>query len=238
MINIHFVTPFKNMVEAVTGESILRIAEQKELVRYFIWDLFEFGDPPHYRIDDYPFGGGAGMVMKPEPLYRVICKILEGNKRNAATRIIFPTPDGDVLKQEISRELVKFEQLIFISGHYKGIDQRIRDKFVTDEISIGDYVLTGGELPAMIIADTVIRLIPGVMNSIESAETDSFENYLLDHPHYTRPEIYKGMKTPEILLSGHHKKIAEWRLSEKIKKTKNRKPELYKQYIDFKRMEK
>ena len=238
MIKIHFITPFKDMVHAVIGESILKIAEKKKLTQYFVHDLFKYADPPHYRIDDYPFGGGAGMVMKPEPLFRIFDEILDDGISGKQTRVIFPTPDGKTLNQEMSDELSKCEQLIFINGHYKGIDQRVRDNLVTDEISIGDYVLTGGELPALIIADTVIRRIPGVINTFESAETDSFSGNLLDHPHFTRPEKYRGMTTPEILLSGHHRKIAEWKLAKQVEKTKIRRPDLYKKYLDLTKTEK
>ena len=188
MISIHLITPFPDMVNAIIGESILKVAEKKEIVSYQVHNLFSFADPPHFRIDDYPFGGGSGMIMKPEPLSRAIEKSMPNDSSDEDVRVIFPTPDGEVLNHSKSLELSKVDRLIFINGHYKGIDQRIRDKYVTDEISIGDYVLTGAELPTMVILDTVIRLIPGMINPYESAETDSFTNRLLDFPHFTRPE--------------------------------------------------
>lgn len=225
------------MVNAIIGESILKIAEKKEIVNYKVHNLFSFADPPHFRIDDYPFGGGSGMIMKPEPLSRAIEESLPKSSSDEDVRIIFPTPDGELLSHSKSLELSKAGKLIFINGHYKGIDQRIRDKYITDEISIGDYVLTGAELPTMIILDTVIRLIPGVINTYESAETDSFTNQLLDFPHYTRPEEFDGMAVPDILLSGHHQKIAKWRLDCQIKKTKKNRPDLFKKYLKQKESE-
>ena len=180
--------------------------------------LFDFADSPHQRIDDYPFGGGTGMVLKPEPVFRAYEEVLDELQKKSSTRIIFPTPDGDLLSHDKALELSQSSNLVFINGHYKGIDQRIRDKIVTDEISIGDYVLTGGELPALVILDTIIRLIPGVLNNYESAKTDSFADILLDCPYYTRPEIYRDMKSPKVLLSGNHKKIEVWKKEKQEKK--------------------
>ncbi len=237
MISVHLITPFPDMVNAIIDESILKIAGKKEMVRYVVHNLFSYADPPHYRIDDYPFGGGSGMIMKPEPLSRAIEAARSDALPGENVRIIFPSPDGKLLNQTISENLSKAERLIFIHGHYKGIDQRIRDRYVTDEISIGDYVLTGGELPTMVILDTVIRLIPGVINTFESAETDSFTHDLLDGPHYTRPEEFDGMTVPEILLSGHHQKIAKWRLVNQIEKTKKNRPDLFKKYLEPKEAE-
>ena len=228
MLSVHILTPFTKMVEAIVDESILRRAKEKGLVNYSIYDLFKFADSPHYRIDDYPFGGGSGMIMKPEPVFRAV-----GDQPNENLRVIFPTPDGEILSHEKALELSQTSELMFINGHYKGIDQRIRDTLVTDEISIGDYVLTGGELPTLIILDSIIRLIPGVLNSYESAETDSFTSGLLDGPHYTRPEEFEGMKVPEVLLSGHHKNIVDWRLNQQIEKTKKRRTDLFRKYLEL-----
>ena len=236
MMQVHIITPFVQMVESIIGESIIGRAASKEIVQYSLHNLFDFADPPHYKIDDYPFGGGTGMIMKPEPLFRACDTALKDCKPNEKCHIIFPTPDGKLLDHETALELSKAQRLIFINGHYKGVDQRVRDRYVTDEISIGDYVLTGGELPAMVILDSTIRLIPGVLNSIESAETDSFTSYLLDFPHYTRPEEYEEIKVPEILKSGHHKKIKEWRGLEQRKKTQERRPDIWKKYIESKEL--
>ncbi len=229
-MDIHLITPFANMVDAIVHESILGRAESKGLVTYRIHDLFAYADPPHFKIDDYPFGGGTGMIMKPEPLFRAYAKAVEELGSDENMRVIFPTPDGALLNHDIAMDLTTVDRFIFISGHYKGIDQRVRDELVTDEISIGDYVLTGGELPAMIILDSVIRLIPGVLNSYNSAQTDSFTSGLLDGPHYTRPEEFRELSVPQVLMSGHHKKIDEWRLKEQEKKTEERRPDLWKKY--------
>ena len=223
-------TPFPEMVRALISESILKRSERKELVQFHIKNLFDFADSPHQRIDDYPFGGGTGMVLKPEPVFRAYEEVLDELQKKSSTRIIFPTPDGDLLSHDKALELSQSSNLVFINGHYKGIDQRIRDKIVTDEISIGDYVLTGGELPALVILDTIIRLIPGVLNNYESAKTDSFADILLDCPYYTRPEIYRDMKSPKVLLSGNHKKIEVWKKEKQEKKTKIRRPDIWEKY--------
>ena len=217
------------MVKSVVFESILGRAEKKNLVRFCIKNLFDYSDPPHQRIDDYPFGGGVGMILKPEPVFRALDDV-KSELDNASTRIIFPTPDGQKLDHEVAIDLSKSQNLIFINGHYKGIDQRIRDELVTDEISIGDYVLTGGELPSLVILDSVIRLIPGVLNSYESAETDSFAGPLLDCPHYTRPETYRSLDAPPVLLSGNHKSIKDWQKERSKEKTKIRRPDLWEKY--------
>ena len=223
-------TPFPEMVRALISESILKRSERKGLVQFYIKNLFDFADSPHQRIDDYPFGGGTGMVLKPEPVFRAYEEVLDELQKKSSTRIIFPTPDGDLLSHDKALELSQSSNLVFINGHYKGIDQRIRDKIVTDEISIGDYVLTGGELPALVILDTIIRLIPGVLNNYESAKTDSFADILLDCPYYTRPEIYRDMKSPKVLLSGNHKKIEVWKKEKQEKKTKIRRPDIWEKY--------
>jgi tRNA (guanine37-N1)-methyltransferase len=218
------------MVRAIVSESILGRSEKKKQVNFHIINLFDFADPPHKRIDDYPFGGGFGMVLKPEPIFRAYDKVISELSNDSKLKVIFPTPDGEVLNHEKAMDLAKSENLVFICGHYKGIDQRVRNKLVTDEISIGDYVITGGELASMIILDATVRLIPGVLNSYESAETDSFSETLLDCSYYTRPEIYRKMRVPEILLSGNHKKIEDWKRSNRIKKTKNRRADLLEKY--------
>ena len=218
------------MVRAVISASIMGRSENKALVKFHVKNLFDFGDPPHYRIDDYPFGGGAGMVLKPEPVFRAFDQVMDELLSHAKPRVVFPTPDGEVFSHEKAMEFSNSENLVFINGHYKGIDQRIRDELVTDEVSIGDYVLTGGELPALIILDAVIRLIPGVLNSSESAETDSFADILLDCPHYTRPESYRGLDSPPVLLSGNHKEIENWKVNKRKEKTRDMRPDLWDKY--------
>ena len=231
MLNVFILTPFPDLVQIITKNSILGRAQKKGLVSYRIYNLFDYSDPPHNRIDDYPFGGGKGMILKPEPIFRIIKEIKANNGENEKYRIIFPTPDGKQYNQKKASKFSKCDNIIFICGHYKGIDERVRLKLVTDEISIGDFVLTGGELPSMIILDSVIRLIPGALNSFESAKNDSFMDQLLDHPHYTRPEKYKELQVPNVLLSGNHQKIDEWRKNKREEKTKNIRPDLWNKYI-------
>ena len=225
-MNIVFISPFPNLLKAFNSESILHRAEQKRIVSYNYINLFECSNLSQKSIDDYPYGGGSGMILRPEPIFNAYNKAVEiTGKKNL--RVLFPTPDGKVLNQSVSSDLSKTKNLIFICGHYKNIDQRIRDTLVTDEISIGDYVLTGGELPACVILDSIVRLMPGVLGNIDSAHSDSFSDGLLDCPYYTRPEIYNDITVPEVLTSGDHKKIKEWRLKKREEKTKLKRPDLY-----------
>ena len=230
MKQIFMLTPFPKMVEAVISESILGRSEKNNQVKFHIKNLFDFADSPHQRIDDYPFGGGSGMILKPEPIFRAYDKILTELSDDTNLRIVFPTPDGKMLNHAEAFNLSQCENLVFICGHYKGIDQRIRDEYVSDEISIGDFVLTGGELPSMIIIDSIVRLKYGVLNNYNSAKKDSFYNLLLDGPHYTRPRKYKNLEVPKILLSGNHKEIERWFLNKREEKTKQRRTDLWKEY--------
>jgi len=225
MLSIYIITPFPEVVNPILNSSILNKAKEKKIVRYEVINLFDFLDTKTDRIDDYPFGGYSGMLLKPVPILNAINSI---NVKKS--RIIFPTPDGKLFNHDIATEFSKEQALIFICGHYKGIDQRIRDNFVTDEISIGDFVMTGGELPSLMMIDSVIRLKKGVLGSYQSAESDSFFSHLLDGPYYTRPRSFDGLDVPEILLSGNHKKIENWFIKEKIKKTKKRRSDLWKRY--------
>tara|TARA_Y100000590_G_C15641362_1_gene985067 strand:- start:431 stop:1138 length:708 start_codon:yes stop_codon:yes gene_type:complete len=222
MMKVYFITPFPEIINSVLGESMLSKAVERGMVEYKTLNLFNFLDKSTDRIDDYPFGGGEGMIIKPDPVFNAFKSI-----NNAEARVIFPTPDGKLLNHQLSKEFSKEKTLVFICGHYKGIDQRIRDSIVTDEVSIGDFVVTGGELPSLVILDSSVRLIKGVLNKYESAKTDSFYDNLLDGPHYTRPRDFEGMKVPEILLSGDHKKISNWFLNERMKKTKKRRKDLF-----------
>ena len=230
MMQIFIITPFPAIPEAVIGESILRRAGEKEIVDYHMIDLREFTEGKHRQIDDYPFGGGTGMVMLAEPILKAMDRVRELYNGDKGLRVVFPSPQAKVLSQETSRDLSEADGIAFICGHYKGIDERVREKVVTDEISIGDYVVTGGELPAMVILDSVVRLIPGVLGDEESANTDSFTHDLLDHPHYTRPEEVKGLKVPEVLMSGHHANVDAWRQEQRELRTKNNRPDLWEHY--------
>jgi len=203
--------------------SIIKRAREKNKVEIRLIDLKKYSDDKFNRVDDYPYGGGAGMLIRCEPMFNCIESL---QKDNNYDEIIYLTADGVPLTQSISNELSLKNNLLLIAGHYKGIDQRIRNHFVTKEISIGDFVLTGGELPALTLMDSIVRLIPGVISDSHAALTDSFMNGNLEEPQYTRPAEYRGMKVPEVLISGNHKKIEEWREEQSTMKTKNRRPDL------------
>jgi len=225
MLKIYIITPFPDILNALFNQSMLKKAVDRGKVEYIIINLFDFVKDHDSRIDDYPYGTGKGMIMKVGPILRAFESI---NQKKS--RVIFPTPDGNLFKQNIAIDLSKEKSLVFICGHYKGIDQRIRDSIVTDELSIGDYVLTNGELPSLIMIDSIVRLVPGVLNDYESAETDSFFDDLLDGPHYTRPREYNDLKVPDVLLSGHHKDIRDWFLKQRVNKTENRRKDLFEKY--------
>jgi len=227
-MKIDFLTLFPEMFQGVLGSSILQKAQEKEAVRFDVINFRAFSDNKHQTVDDYPYGGGAGMVLKPQPVFDAVEKLTAGT--DAKPRIILVCPQGERYTQKKAEELAEEEHLMFICGHYEGYDVRIREHLVTDEISIGDFVLTGGELPAMMIADSVVRLLPGVLGKEASHVEDSFSTGLLEHPHYTRPADYRGLKVPETLLSGNHAKIQEWRNKESIRRTFLRRPDLLENY--------
>ncbi|WP_210363966.1 tRNA (guanosine(37)-N1)-methyltransferase TrmD [Bacillus sp. REN3] len=224
-MNIDVLSIFPEMFEGIFGHSILKKAAEKGAVQYNVVNFRGFADNKHKTVDDYPYGGGAGMVLKPQPIFDAVSSLVEQAKKTAP-RVILLCPQGERYTQKKAEELAKEDHLIFICGHYEGYDERIREHLVTDEISIGDYVLTGGELGAMVVIDSVVRLLPGVLGSEESHLQDSFSTGLLEHPHYTRPADFRGMKVPEVLLSGNHRHIEEWRMKESLKRTLNRRPDL------------
>ena len=226
-MKISVMTLFPEIFESYLGESIMKRAIDKDILDVDLYNIRDFSENKHKKVDDYPFGGGAGMVMTPQPIYSTYKKILEDNNIEKA-RVIYLSPKGKTFDQKMAKSLAKEDNIVFLCGHYEGIDQRIIDLIVTDEISIGDYVLTGGELPALILIDSISRLIPGVLSQNESFEEESFKDNLLEYPHYTRPREFMGMKVPDVLLSGNHKKIEQWRYDESIKITKKRRPDLYK----------
>lgn len=201
-------------------ESIIKRAVEDGKVEINIINIRDFANPPHFKCDDEPFGGGAGMVMMCEPLFKAIESVLD-----AGAKIYYMSPRGKVFNQTIAKEMSKLEHIIFLCGHYEGIDQRVIDYFNIDELSIGDYVLTGGELPAMVVADSIIRLIPGVIRE-ESTEEESFSNHLLEYNQYTRPAVFRDMAVPDVLVSGNHKKIAEHKLNESLEITRKNRPDL------------
>ena len=224
-MNIIFITPFPETIISFMENSMIKKAQDKGLINYKILNLFDYADQPHQNIDDYPFGGGTGMVMKPEPIFRAFDD-LKLNPKKGKMRVVYPSPDGKVFNQNEAKKLKENETLVFICGHYKGVDQRVRDNLITMELSIGNYVLSGGELPAAVLCDSIIRLIPGVLNNETSALTDSFQDNLLAPPVYTRPSIYNNIKVPELLLSGDKTKIEDWREKKSIEKTNKLRPEM------------
>lgn len=228
-MNYHILTLFPEMVLNGLHTSIIGRAAEKGLLSIEAIDIREYSTDKHRHVDDYPYGGGAGMVMQPMPIcdaYEDLC-----GKIGKKPRVIYMTPQGKVFNQKIARELAKEEDLVFLCGHYEGIDERALELIATDYLSIGDYVLTGGELPAMVMIDSISRLIPGVLNNDTSAEFESFQDNLLEYPQYTRPEEYKGLKVPEVLLSGHHKNIDAWRREQSIQRTLERRPDLVEEAI-------
>ncbi|MBI3519655.1 MAG: tRNA (guanosine(37)-N1)-methyltransferase TrmD [Bacteroidetes bacterium] len=222
-MHIDIITVHPPLLESPFSHSILKRAAQKGLVSVNVVDLRAYGIEPHKKVDDYAFGGGAGMVMMIEPIANCINDL---KSQRTYDEIIYMTPDGETLKQNTCNHLSTLNNLIILCGHYKGIDERIREHFITKEISIGDYVLSGGELPAAVLCDAVIRLIPGVLNDETSALSDSFQDNLLSPPVYTRPADYNGWKIPEILTSGNTKKVEEWRHEQSLERTKLRRPDL------------
>ena len=222
-MRIDIISVLPELIRSPFEASILKRAQQKGIVEVHLHNLKDFGMGKHRQVDDYSFGGNAGMVLRPEPLFACI-ESLQAERTYDA--IIYTTPDGRRFDQKSANSLSLLENILIICGHYKGIDQRVRDHFVTHEISIGDYVLSGGELAAAVISDAIIRLIPGVLNDETSALTDSFQDNLLAPPVYTRPAEFRGLEVPEVLTSGHFQKIEDWNHAQAIQRTKERRPDL------------
>ena len=223
-MNYHILTLFPEMVMDGLNTSIIGRAVEKGMISIEAINIRDYSKDKHNHVDDAPYGGGAGMVMQPGPVcdsYEDLCR-----KIGKRPRVLYMTPQGQTFNQSIAEELAKEEDLVFLCGHYEGIDERALELIVTDYLSVGDYVLTGGELPAMVMIDCISRLVPGVLNNDVSAEIESFHDNLLEYPQYTRPEVYEGKKVPEVLLSGHHKNIETWRRQQSIKRTWERRPDL------------
>lgn len=220
-MKIDILTLFPQMF-APLKESIIKRAVDKKLLEINVIDIREFSKDKHKKCDDYPFGGGAGMLMQVEPLYYAIKSVQSGN-----SKLIFPSPQGKVFNQNMAKELSEEEHLVFICGHYEGVDERIFELFNIEEISLGDFVLTGGELPSMVMVDAISRLVDGVI-SRESLENESFSNNLLEYPQYTRPSSFMGLDVPEVLLSGNHQEVDKWRAEQSLKRTKERRKDLLK----------
>lgn len=229
-MKIDVITGFPKMVKEPLNQSMLKISQQKKIVEVKLYDLRDYTTDKHRTIDDYPYGGGPGMVLRLEPVVKVLDNIFESKEQGKA-KIIMPTPRGELLKQSLITELSLQEHLIFLCGHYKGIDERVHHFYEITELSLGDYVLSSGELAALVIIDSLVRLLPGVLKDIDSAWTDSFSDYLLDVPYYTRPEIFRDIRVPEVLLSGNHKNIEDWRKQLKEEITRQRRPDLYEKHL-------
>lgn len=220
------ITGLPKLLESPFQESILKRAQSKGFVELVVHDLRDYAHDKHQVIDDTPYGGGAGMILKPEPIFKAV-DVIRSENPSSLMRIVLMTPQGPTFNQAKAEELSKQNHLVFLCGHYRGVDERVIQGLVTDEISIGDYILSGGELPAAVVVDAVVRLLPGALSNADSAEGDSFMDGKLDHPHFTRPEEFRGMKVPEVLLSGHHANIEAWREQQALERTKTRRPDLF-----------
>lgn len=229
-MHFHILTLFPEMVLSGLKTSILGRACEKGLLTIDAVNIRDYTKDRHNKVDDYPYGGGAGMLMQAQPVFDAYQPIVEKKKNDRQVRVIYVTPQGKVFHQDMARELAKEEELIFLCGHYEGIDERVLEEIVTDYVSIGDYVLTGGELPAMVMIDAISRMVPGVLKNEESGEFESFHENLLEYPQYTRPEVWRGKKVPDILLGGDHAKVEKWRLEQSIERTQKRRPDLYEKY--------
>jgi len=226
-MRIDIITIFPKMFSPILDESIVKRAQAKGKVKIFIHDLRDYTLDKHRKVDDRPFGGGSGMVMGPEPIFRAIEKLRPKTKdQRPKTKVILLTPQGKTLNQATAKKLAKYKHLILICGHYEGIDERVMECLVDEEISIGDYVLTGGELPAMVLVDSMVRLVPGVLGDKNSLNFESFEGNLLEYPQYTRPAKFRSMAVPDVLLSGNHKEIENWRKKQALKRTGQKRPDL------------
>ncbi len=224
-MRIDILSLFPKMFDGPFGESIVKRAVDAGLVNIFVHNFREFAHDKHNTVDDYSFGGGEGMVLKPEPLFEAV-ESIKGSLGGSAGPVVLLTPQGRLFCHQIARDLSKQQNLILICGHYEGVDERVREHLVTDEISIGEYVLTGGELAAMVVVDAVVRLLPGALGSEQAASEDSYAKGFLEYPQYTRPRVYRGWEVPEVLLSGNHQEIARWRWEQAIERTLLRRPDL------------
>ena len=224
-MKICVLTLFPGMFEGVLQESMLKRAIDRNLLEVHLYNIRDFTTDKHHMTDDVPYGGGAGMVMKPEPIFAAVEHVIAAH-RFVSPKVIYLTPQGETLTQNVAKTLAVEPELILLCGHYEEIDERVRIALVNREISIGDYVLTGGELAAMVLIDVVARMIPDVIGNAQSVTSDSFYDGLLDYPHYTRPPEFRGMTVPEVLLSGHHKQIEAWRREQALQRTKQRRPDL------------
>lgn len=227
-MNYYVMTLFPEMIESCMNTSILGRAVEAGHIKLEVRNIRDYTLDKHKKVDDYPYGGGAGMVMEAEPVYRCFESIC--SELGERPRVVYLTPQGEVFRQEMAREYSEEKSILFLCGHYEGIDERVLEEIVTDYVSIGDYVLTGGELPALVMMDAIARMVSGVLNNDVSAQTDSFSDGLLEYPQYTRPVEFMGRSVPEVLLSGHHEKINNWRQEQSEMRTRERRPDLYEKW--------
>jgi tRNA (guanine37-N1)-methyltransferase len=225
-MRIDVLTLFPRMFAGVLGESILKRAQKKGAVKIILHNLRDYAQGKHKKVDDYPYGGGPGMVLACAPIFRAVEKIIGRKAKQKNLRVVLLSPQGKRLDQKLAQKFLRYKRLLLICGHYEGVDERVREKLVTDEISIGDYVLTCGELPAMVFIDALVRLLPGVLGDENSTASESFSEGLLEYPHYTRPADFRGMKVPAVLLSGNHQAVDSWRRQQALKRTRKRRPDL------------
>ena len=225
-MKFHVMTLFPEMIEDATKVSILGRAINNDLISIDAINIRDFSENKHMKVDDYPYGGGAGMVMQAMPIYKAYRSIIDKSQNKKKPRVLYMTPQGKVFNQKMAEELAKEDELIFLCGHYEGIDERVLEEIVTDNVSIGDFVLTGGEMPSLMMIDAISRLVPGVLHNDVSAEFESFQDNLLEYPQYSRPEEVLGRKVPEVLLSGHHRNIEKWRREQSIIRTYERRSDL------------
>lgn len=230
MNQIAVITPVPDVIDTLITNSILRKAVERNAVKFHIVNLRQFGRGNYRQIDDTPFGGGSGMVMMAEPLIKAIEQTMDLIGGSEDVQVIYPSPQGETWCQTAANQTSKVKKLIVICGHYKGIDERVIDRYSICEYSLGDFVITSGEIPAMVMVDSAVRLIPGALNTLDSALTDTFTHDLLDHPHYTQPREIEGLRVPDVLLSGHHKEIETWKQGQREKRTEERRPDLWKTY--------
>lgn len=221
-MRIHILTLFPNMLSGPFSESIIKRAVDRGLVEIVLYNIRDYTSDRHHVVDDYPYGGGQGMVLKPEPIFAAV----ESTKNESEVPVILLTPQGRLFNQMVAEELAGYGEMILMCGHYEGVDERVREHLVTDEISIGDYVLSGGELAAMVIVDAVVRQLPGALGAEEAVREDSHSSGLLEYPQYTRPRVFQGWEVPQVLLSGNHAEIASWRREQSIIRTLRRRPDL------------
>ena len=230
MNQIAVITPVPDVIDTLITNSILRKAVERNAVKFHIVNLRQFGRGNYRQIDDTPFGGGSGMVMMAEPLIKAMEYTMDLIGGSEEVQVIYPSPQGETWSQKAANQTSKVKKLIVICGHYKGVDERVIDRYGICEYSLGDFVITSGEIPAMVMVDSAVRLIPGALNTLDSALTDTFTHDLLDHPHYTQPREIEGLRVPDVLLSGHHKEIETWKQGQREKRTKERRPDLWKIY--------